>query len=268
MLLNAKNATVRIGGTDMDYISFGRGNKPLVMLPGLGDGLTTVKGMAFPLAVSYRLFAKDYQVFIFSRKNGLERGSTTRTMARDQAEAMKALGIRKAGVIGISQGGMIAQYLAIDYPEFVGRLVLAVTAAKPNRSMQSVVNKWIALAKRGDYRHLMIHTAEKSYSETYLKKYRYFYPVLGKIGKPENFSRFLIQANSCLNHNAYWELGKISCPTLVIGGDRDRIVGCNASKEIAGQIKNSELFIYEGLGHASYEEASDFNKRILKYLAK
>ncbi len=52
-----------------------------------------------------------------------------REMAKDHAEAMTALGISKADVLGISQGGMIAQYLAIDYPDLVNKLILAVTSA-------------------------------------------------------------------------------------------------------------------------------------------
>jgi pimeloyl-ACP methyl ester carboxylesterase len=112
----------------------------------------------------------------------------------------------------------------------------------------------------------MIDTAEKSYSEKYLRKYRLLYPILGKWGKPKDFSRFLIQAKSCITHNAYLELDKIACPTLIIGGECDKIVGVEASKELADKIKKSALFIYSGLGHAAYEEAKDFNGRILDFL--
>ena len=49
-------------------------------------------------------------------------------MADDQAAAMQILGIDKASVLGVSQGGMIAQYLAIDHPGMVEKLILAVTA--------------------------------------------------------------------------------------------------------------------------------------------
>ena len=93
----------------MDYISFGNGKENLVMLPGLGDGLSTVKGMALPFAFMYRIYAKEYKVYVFSRKNCLPEGYTTRDMARDQARAMESLGIQKASVLGNSNGGMIAQ---------------------------------------------------------------------------------------------------------------------------------------------------------------
>lgn len=128
MLYNANNGTLKIGGTEMDYIRFGTGGKVLVMLPGLGDGLRSVKGTALPMAFAYRAFAKEFTVYAFSRKNGLPQGYTTREMAADQAKAMELLGIPKADILGVSMGGMIAQYLAIDYPEKVSKLILAVTS--------------------------------------------------------------------------------------------------------------------------------------------
>lgn len=268
MIWNAKNGCVRIGNTDMHYVSFGRGTDNLIMLPGLGDGLTTVKGMALPMSWAYRMYANDYKVLVFSRKNNLEEGYSTRDMARDQAEAMKMLGIKSANILGISQGGMIAQYLAIDFPDLVEKLVLAVTLSKQNELVQNAVGNWISMAEHNDYKNLMIDTAERSYSERYLKKYRLLYPLLGRIGKPKDFSRFIIQAKSCICHNAYPELDKIMCPTLVIGGECDRIVGVDASREIVKRIKSCEEHIYKEFGHAAYEEAKDFNGRILAFLSK
>ena len=268
MFWNAKNGRIRIGNTEMDYISFGRGNRNLIMIPGVGDGLTTVKGLAVPMAFLYRKLSDDYKVYVFSRKICLEEGYTTKNMADDQAEAMKKLGIANAMIIGVSQGGMIAQHLTIDHADLVEKLVLVVTLARQNHTVQQALGKWKELADQGDHKALMIDNAEKSYSEKYLKKYRLLYPLLGMIGRPKDYERFLIQLHSCLEHDAYDDLERIKCPTLVIGGDRDRIVGADAAAELAGRIPNSELFIYEGLGHGLYEEAKDFISRIRSFLSK
>ena len=268
MFYHAHNGRVCVGNSEMDYISFGNGNKKLIILPGLGDGLSTVRGMAFVFSIIYRIYAKEFTVYVFSRKNHLQEGYSTREMAKDHAEAMTVLGISKADVLGISQGGMIAQYLAIDYPDLINKLILAVTSAKPNETIKKVVGVWMEMAMQGNYKNLLIDTAEKSYSERYLKKYRRFYPFIGRIGKPKSVQRFLIQAASCISHNAYAELNKIKCPTLVIGGDCDKIVGTTAAVAIAEKISQSELFIYNGLGHAAYEEAKDFNERVLNFLIR
>lgn len=272
MFWNAKSGSVNLPDTTMDYVTFGTGTQVLVMIPGLGDGLTTVKGMAAAMAYTYRIYAKVYKVYVFSRKNNLEMYQdlnqiyTTREMADDLAFALNALGIDSAKVLGVSQGGMIAQYLAIGHPSLVDRLVLAVTLSRQNATVQNVLSGWLELARQGDYKALMIDIAEKSYSEAYLKKYRRLYPILTKIGKPKDFRRFLTQADACASHNAYALLDRILCPTLVIGGSCDKIVSAAASVELSEQIRNCELYLYEGLGHAAYEEAPDFNSRVMQFL--
>lgn len=266
MLLNANGGVINIEDTAMEYISFGNADKILIMIPGLGDGLKTVKNYAIPFAMMYREYAKEYKVYVFSRRNDLPKAFSTRDMAKDIVFAMEYLNIEKADVLGVSQGGMIAQYLAIDYPEKVNRLCLAVTLSKPNETSQKVVSNWIEMANVGDYKNLFIDTAEKSYSEKYLKKNRWLYPFMSKVGKPKDFNRFIIMANACLTHNSYDELEKIKAPNLVIGGADDKIVTGKASKEIAEKIPNSKLHMYEDLGHSAYEEAKDFNLRVLDFL--
>ena len=266
MLWNAKNGSVAIGDTEMCWVSFGCGDKPFVILPGLSDGLMTVKGKALMLAKPYKLFFDKFTVYMFSRKNDLPAGSTIADMAEDQAEAMELLGLENACVMGVSQGGMVAQALAISHPALVEKLVLAVTAPKVNDTIRDGVSTWIGYAEQGDHKNLMIDTAERSYSPAYLKKYRKIYPVIGTIGKPSDYGRFLANANAILSFDVSDDLEKITCPTLIIGGDEDRIVGIDGSYELKEGIKGSELYVYNGLGHAAYEEAPDFNERVFRFL--
>lgn len=268
MIWNAKNGRIPIGDTNMSYVSFGFGNKVLILLPGLSDGLTTVDGKALLLATPYKLFFKEYTVYMFSRKNELPDNYSIREMAKDQAEAIRKLGIKKVSCLGVSEGGMIAQYLAIDYPELIDKLIIAVSAPYANENVHSVVESWIELAKQGNHKQLMIDTAKKSYSDKYLKNYQIMFPIMGWIGKPKNYHRFLVNANAILNFDCLDDLKRISCPTLIIGGEIDQIVGSKASYELYEQINGSELYLYEKYGHAAYEEAKDFNKRVYDFLMK
>ena len=257
-MLRAKNGCLRLTTGRMDYIRFGRGRRALVMLPGVGDGLKTVRGMALPFALLYRELARDFTVYVFSRRRDLPEHMTTREMAADLNEAMERLGLARAAVVGVSQGGMIAQWLAIDHPDKVEKLVLIVTLSRPNDTIRAVIARWSDMARRRDYRGILLDTAERSYSEKRLRQARASYALLGRVGRPRSFERFLTQAESCATHDAYGELGHIGCPTLVIGGREDRIVTGQASEEIAARIPGSRLRMYEGLGHGLYEEAPDF----------
>ncbi len=267
MLFNAKNGRVPLGDTDMDYVSFGRGERAFVILPGLSDGLVTVRGKALMLAWPYRRFFKEFTIYMFSRKNGLPDGHSIRDMAADQAAACAALGIERACVMGVSQGGMIAQYLAIDHPALVEKLVIAVSVPKTDEALQAGVRERIAMAERGDHKSLMIDAAEKAYTEKTLRIYRLFYPFLGHLGRPKDgYRRFLINARAILTFDAEAELGRIACPTLILAGAEDRTVGAEGSYVMHERIPQSELHVYPGLSHAAYEEAPDFNDRVLRFL--
>ncbi|MGD1896184.1 MAG: alpha/beta fold hydrolase [Phormidesmis sp.] len=266
MFFNAQNKRVLLQDTEMDYVVFGQGLYPLVILPGLSDGLQTVRGQAMLLAWYYRQFSKDFRVYIFSRKNKITQGYTTREMAKDQQKVLHQLDIERAFVMGVSQGGMVAQYLAIEFPDLVKRLVIAVSISRPNMTIQAAVESWKQMATADDYKSLIIDTMEKTFSARQLRKYRPFYPVISRLGKPNSFRRFLIQAEACLDHDAYGELNRITCPTLVIGGGSDLVVGPNSSEEMAAQIEDSQLVIYPELGHGAYEETKDFNRQVKRFL--
>ena len=94
MFYSSKNKVLQLDQKNMDYVTFGKGKKSLVIIPGLGDGLQTVKGMAQMLALTYREFAKVYKVYVFSRINKLPENYTTRNMAADVAEAMDVLNLK------------------------------------------------------------------------------------------------------------------------------------------------------------------------------
>lgn len=264
-MLGAENGKLFVNGGTLDYVRFGEGERTLVMIPGVGDGLKTVRGMALPFALLYRGLARDFTVCLFSRGNALPAHITTREMAAELAAALDRLGIRRTAAVGVSQGGMIAQYLAVDYPEKVEKLVLAVTAAYANDAVKTAVNAWIKMAGQGDHVSLVVDTAEKMYSEKYLEKNRKLFPLMAKFTKPESYERFFRNAAAILDFDAREELSKISCPTLILAGAEDKTVGGEAARELNERIENSRLFVYEGLGHGAFEEARDFYDRVYAF---
>jgi pimeloyl-ACP methyl ester carboxylesterase len=163
-------------------------------------------------------------------------------------------------------GGMIAQHLAIDYPEKVGKLVLAVTCAQPNPVLAESVGEWVSYARQDDPAGFMDSNLRRIYSEDYYRKNKWMAPVVGWLTKPKSYQRFFIQADACLTHDAHENLGKIQAPVLVIGGEQDKALGGEASREIAAAIPGAKLHMYPQWGHGAYEEAKDFNSLVLKFL--
>ena len=146
-MYHAKNCYVKIDNTEMEYVTFGNGTQPFIIMPGLGDALKTVRGTAVPFSYMYRTYAKYFKVYLFSRKNMIPKDYTIADMADDQAKVLKTLGISDACIMGVSQGGMISMHLAAKYPELVTKLVLANTAPYANDVIKTVVGTWIDMAK-------------------------------------------------------------------------------------------------------------------------
>ena len=262
--ISMKNGCVPVGNTDMYYVSFGRGKGKLVVLPGLSDGLATVRGKALFLSLPYRKFLRDHTVYMFSRKNDMPEGYAMEDMADDQVLAMRSLGIDRACLMGVSQGGMIAQCIAARHPKTVTKLILAVTAPNANDTVRAAVKGWMDMAKNGDHNALMADTAEKMYSDKYLKNRKYLSMIAG-FTKPSGYDRFMKNACAILDFDGRDNLSKITCPTLIIAGSNDRAVGNSAAHELNRGITESELYVYEGLGHGAFEEAKDFYDRVLSF---
>ena len=244
-------------------ITFGRGDRPLVMVPGLR--FSSIRGGGPVLAAAYRIFAKEYRVYVIDRKDPVSPGCTIRDLAKDLAAVMEKLGVTCADVIGVSQGGMIAQELAIGHPELVRKLVLGVTAARPNDTMTDAIRTWTEMVSRGDYGAAARDYMVRGFSQSYIKKYRLFLPLAVKLQKTMAPEQFIALAEACLTCDSFERLDTISCPVLVLGGGKDRVVTGEASLEIAQRL-GCDYYVYPELSHEAYNEAPDFNRRIYDFL--
>ena len=137
MFSHVKEGTIKINNIEMDYIRFGKGKKNLIMIQGLNTN--GIKGNGLMLSLMYSIFTKDYTVYLFDRRKDVYEGISVEVFADDIAEAMKYFQIESADILGVSQGGMIAQVLAIKYPNLVNKMVLALTLSKNNDTVIDVI---------------------------------------------------------------------------------------------------------------------------------
>ncbi len=264
MFYNAVNGKVSLDDTTMDYVAFGKGSKALIMIPGLGEGLQTVGGTAIPFALLYRKLAKEFRVYMFSRRLVMPEGFTTRDMAEDIYRAMVQMNIPSANIIGVSLGGMVVQHLAIDHPEAVEKLILCVTLPYQNDTLVSCLTSWVDMARRGDIGGIMSDTLLKSNAKP-SKAMAAAYRVFGGLLPKKHIDRFCIMAQAGIDHNTKADLHRITCPTLIIGGRLDQIVTAQGSEQLHKLIPHSTLYMYEDYGHGLYEEAPDFWERVAAY---
>ena len=257
--------TVSTSEVEMTYIKFGTGKKTFVIIPGLS--IHSVMSLADAVATAYQDFAADYTVYLFDRAKNLHEGYTIRDIAHDTASAMMALNLTNTDIFGASQGAMATIWLAIDYPQLVHSMVLGSTLAKPNETFTRVGKRWIELAEKRDERGLLENFVDMVYSQKTLEKYRDAM-IAANVGITEaEYERFLVLAHACLDFDVYDQLGAIRCPVLVLGSKGDRVVTAEGSRQIAEKLRCA-IYLYDAsYGHAVYDEAPDYKKRILNFLS-
>ena len=249
-------------GTKVTVATFGYGKRPMVIVPGLS--LRPVKGASLALSMTYRRFTLDYTVYVIDRPDPLPEPCTAENLGHALAATMRQLGITDADVLGVSQGGMLSQYLAINDPDLVNRLVLAVTSCEPTPEMQDRLYAWIELAERGDVTGLVRTSFQDVYSDNYVRRYRWLVPVASKLVGLMPLPRFISLAKACQTVSTRDDLSGILSPVLVLGGAKDKVVG-PAAAPVLSALLGCRSYIYENLGHSIYEEAPDFNERVLAF---
>ena len=148
----------------------------------------------------------------------------------------------------------------------MSKLVLVVTSPCPNESIVSAIEEWEAFARQGNHTALMDSNVRRIYSDTYYQKNKWLVPIMGKLTKPKAYDRFLIQAQACKSHDALEFLPQITAPTLILAGEKDRIIGGEAARVMAEKIPNARLKTYPQWGHSLYEEEEDFLPTVLAFL--
>ena len=242
----------------------GKGEKNLIIIPGIS--VDSMSRIAKSLCRQYSPLAEKYKVTILDYKDIIDRYYPIENIAKDVIFALDYLKIKSAAFYGHSLGGMVAQSVAIDFPQYVEKLVLCCTCSQPSACLIPVIKKWKAIAEKADVVSLATDMIERIYSSETLEKMGTAFRFIAQTYKPERCIPFYYLTDSCLNYNRTEELKRINAKTLVIGGEKDNIMGVESSKIIADKIPFCDCYIYENGSHTPADEHSDFFIRLLSFL--
>lgn len=259
--------TVKTDSFSMDFFRFGSGKRTLVILPGLS--VQSVMLSADAIKKAYGPLSKDFTVFVFDRRRKLPPAYSIDDMANDTAEAISAARIGRASLFGASQGAMMAMKIAARYPELTEKLVLASAAERVTDENREIFENWIALANAGDAEKLYLSFGEAIYPKAVFDASRALISETAKTVSKDDLRRFITLSRAANGFDATRELERIACPTLVVGDTDDRVFGGGAAYAIIDRMKNNpgtELYLYNGYGHACYDTAPDFKERVLQFL--
>jgi len=257
-------------GINLYYEQQGSG-EPLLLIMGI-----TATGSVWEKHVAY--WQKKFTcITLDNRGVGLsdqpEGPYTTAQMADDCAGLLDALHLPKVRVVGCSMGSAIAQQLAIRHPGKVVSMVLMCPWAncdnRAKATFQHMVNCKIAFAPEAFSLFIQLLIFSKSYwdQDTMFEEMVANRSLAATEQQVQSVQGLSGQAAACIQHDALQMLPQIKQPVLVIGGKEDIFTPVWMASAVAEAIPNSELYMYDGCGHAfHWEQMADFNERINSWL--
>lgn len=174
---------------------------------------------------------------------------------------MDALGIRRFSLVGHSMGGMVAQQVALDFPDRLDRLVLYGTAPTGNLPERfETFEQSIARIKVEG-----VEAARHRVASTWfvLGDRDPLFPLVEAAGRGVTLEAAIRAWQAIPRWDVRGRLGEIRVPTLVICGDRDRSTAPNHSVALWQGIPGAELCIAPNCGHNVHLEKTDFYNRVV-----
>lgn len=257
-----------IGDLRIHWESFGK-KEPLLLISGVSGG-------TWSWEESIEAWSPHFRVIVFDnigagRSSKPNRPYTIEEMADHAAAVLDAAGVTRAGVAGLSMGGMIAQELAIRHPDRVHRLVLGCTHCggskrippNPNVIQQFTNNKGLSPEEIIDKNLTLLVTPQflKSGSGA-LKRYK------------ERLLKAPIQPHYALKRqldaiggfDACERIGNIQVPTLTLTAEHDMLVPPENGRLLSIHIPDAVEKSFAGAGHLIYLEcAQDFHEIVMKF---
>jgi 3-oxoadipate enol-lactonase len=247
---------------ELHYEARGSGEPPLLLIAGIPAVASDWALLAGPLSARRRVIAYDNRG---SGESTVTPGPyTTRQLAADGVALLDALGIQQADVFGISLGGMIAQELALGWPDRVRRLVLGCTHAGLAHA---------ARMPRETGRAFALETDDWSERMRALAPFAFAHGVDGAlldafIGKKskdvQDPAGYAGQIQAVLAHDTYERLPQIAAPTLILTGDDDQVIPGESSDVLHERIPGSRLEVINGTGHLFFIEEPDATLLLLE----
>jgi len=252
----------------LPYICIGDSPRNLVIFGGLDFDHKPPSGLWLPMFTGgYKRLAEGFTVYVVSRKPGLPAGYSMQDMSNDYATMIRDELGGPVDVMGLSTGGPMAQHFAVDHPDLVRRLVLALTGYRLTERGAELQRRMGDLARQRKWRAAYSTIVGGMYPRG-IKKYlvKLFMWLFGAIGAPADPADGLVEIEAEDKHDFKERLAEIKVPTLVIGGEEDYFYPI---RETAMGIPNAKLILYEGLGHnVMFDRNRQFSEDVLAFLTE
>lgn len=226
---------------------------------GDGPGLLLIAGQATThrswLHVVPQL-ARGHRVVVFDHRGvgrstlGEAQALTARGLAQDVLTVLDDAGLERADVCGHSMGGRVGQWLAIDAPDRVRRLVLASTTGGDRRDGPRGPGIDAALAS-GDRQTMTPLFFTDDFAVQHPGVVEEFF------ARDAGLTARRLHFQASRGHDAWEALPRIQAPALVLHGGQDPVTPPDSARRIAELIPGAQLRILAGQRHCPHLESTE-----------
>ena len=244
-----------------------------------GDGfpIVMITGVSFCLKIWDNVLidslSKQFKVILFDNRGAgqtdIPEGEyTIKMMADDTTGLMDALNIERAHILGFSMGGMIAQEVALNYPQKVEKLILWGTTCGGRKAVPPDLSAYkLLLGAIEDLtpERIVKSTIPLAYTQEFIKNNpEYISAKIQKILKCRiPFSSYARQVKSMFNFNTCRRLKKNDIPTLILQGKKDILVPPKNGEILAELIPSKKFVLFEKSAHAIFPHEPDLFLNVL-----
>ncbi len=257
---------VSLNGIRLRYETWGVGETPLLLLHGLGSSADDWFLQLPAFAPHYRCLAVDLRGHGLSEKPA---GAYSMVLfAADVAGVLRALDAGPTHVLGLSLGGMVAQQLAIAYPDLVRSLILLNTLPglwPPTRGIVRLAARRLAAPWR---RRTMAQQAARVVADLFPSPQHAVLKAQAEARLAANDPAAYQRATQAiLRFRPGAALRQVACPVLIVAGTVDRVVPAAYQERLRRALPHARFASIPGGGHAcniEYPEA--VNAAVLGFL--
>lgn len=190
---------------------------------------------------------------------------TIETLGRDLVAILDHAGVESACVVGLSLGGVVAQWLAANHPERLERVVLANTGSRIGTAAS-----WedrIARVRAGGMQSIREMVVGRFLSVPFRQRRPDIEEQISAMLVATNPEGYIATCEALLEADMRAGMSEIRAPTLILAGALDESTPPALSEELHSAISSSELVTIPESAHLSNVEAAEvFNANVLRFL--